>query len=96
MRDSTPRRVGGIDHKLIDIRFDCSRSELDGLPYMDAVIHEVLRLRSPVPQTRRDSISDTAIPLGTPIRGKDGTMLDSVPAAKGTSCMICKCSSTVM
>jgi hypothetical protein len=70
------------------IKRDVCRNDLDGLPYLDAFVHEVLRIYSPVPQTRRDAISETVVPLGHPMRGRDGKMIESIVVPKNTPCML--------
>ncbi|WVQ81300.1 hypothetical protein IAT38_003423 [Cryptococcus sp. DSM 104549] len=54
------------------------------LPYMDAVVKEVLRLCAPVPTALREASEDCVIPLGTPVVGKDGKVMDHVRVNKGT------------
>jgi hypothetical protein len=48
-------------------------------------VHEALRLLSPVQGTIREAGEDVVIPLGTPVKGRDGQMLDSIKLAKGAS-----------
>lgn len=60
------------------------RDEISALPYLGAVVHEALRLLSPVQGTIREAAGDVVIPLGTPVRGRDGTMIDHVKVSKGT------------
>jgi hypothetical protein len=55
---------------------------------MDAVIREVLRLWSPAPNTIRMATEPVVIPLGTPIEGRDGKMIDSINLNKGTQLFI--------
>jgi len=74
------------NHFALPIRF--CRNELDGLPYLDAFVHEVMRIFSPVPQTRRDSIKEATIPLRHPIMGRNGQMMDSIVVPKDTPCML--------
>jgi cytochrome P450 len=64
------------------------REDLAALPYMDAVIREVLRLWSPAPNTIRKATQDVIIPLSTPIEGRDGKMIESIALNKGTQLFI--------
>jgi len=64
------------------------REDLAALPYLDAVIREVLRLWSPAPNTIRKANEAVVIPLGTPIEGRDGKMIDSIKLNKGTQLFI--------
>ncbi|KAJ6526476.1 cytochrome P450 [Mycena vulgaris] len=60
--------------------------ELGSLPYLDAFIHEVLRLYPPIaPVMFRETVQETVLPLSTPIIGIDGSEFRSIPIPKGTS-----------
>ncbi|KAJ6556137.1 cytochrome P450 [Mycena capillaripes] len=66
-----------------------SHDALTELPYLDAVLHEVLRLYPPVsPALFRDAVNDTVLPLSSPIIGVDGTVMHSIIVPKGTSIYI--------
>ncbi|KAG0700467.1 cytochrome P450 [Suillus ampliporus] len=54
------------------------------LPYLDAVVHEVLRLHPPVSEFIRLAAADDVIPLSEPVRTASGEMTDSISVAKGT------------
>ncbi|KAG1750208.1 cytochrome P450 [Suillus lakei] len=54
------------------------------LPYLDGVIHEILRLYPPAPQITRLAAADDVIPLSEPVRTESGEMTDSISVAKGT------------
>ncbi|KAJ6544252.1 cytochrome P450 [Mycena capillaripes] len=55
------------------------------LPYLDAVVHEVLRLHPPVTGTMRIAACDDVIPLGTPIVTPSGETISSIAIAKGST-----------
>ncbi|KAJ7511898.1 cytochrome P450 [Mycena galericulata] len=60
--------------------------ELGSLPYLDAFMHEILRLYPPVtPVMFRETVEDTTLPLSKPLRGVDGTEITSIPIPKGTT-----------
>ncbi|KAF7331057.1 Cytochrome P450 [Mycena venus] len=54
------------------------------LPYLDATVHEVLRLHPPVSEIIREAGHDDVIPLGTPVVTPSGETISSVIIAKGT------------
>lgn len=64
--------------------------EINKLPYLDKVVRETLRLIPPGIVSVRSAEKDTIVPLGTPVRGRDGTMIDSVTIPKGTAVSIRK------
>nr|XP_018259389.1 cytochrome P450 [Kwoniella dejecticola CBS 10117]OBR81547.1 cytochrome P450 [Kwoniella dejecticola CBS 10117] len=65
-----------------------SLETLNALPYMDAVIREVLRLCAPAPATMRQSMENTVVPLSVPVKGRDGKMIESINLPKGAMLMI--------
>ncbi|KAG2144208.1 cytochrome P450 [Suillus clintonianus] len=54
------------------------------LPFLDGVVHEVLRLHPPVREFVRLAAADDVIPLSEPVRTASGEMTDNIYAAKGT------------
>ncbi|KAG1837214.1 cytochrome P450 [Suillus subalutaceus] len=54
------------------------------LPYLDAVVHEILRLHAPVGEIIRLAAADDVIPLSELVRTASGEMTDSISIAKGT------------
>lgn len=57
--------------------------QLNSLPFLENCIHESLRLDPPVPESMRVATQDVMLPLHTPVKGRDGTFIDSVPMKKG-------------
>lgn len=54
------------------------------LPYLDAVVHEVLRTHPPVVETNRVATTDDIIPLSHPITTRTGQSTDHIVIPKGT------------
>ncbi|KAG2068516.1 cytochrome P450 [Suillus decipiens] len=54
------------------------------LSYLDAVIHEILRLHPPVAEFTRVAAADDVIPLSEPVRTLSGEITGSISVAKGT------------
>ncbi|KAG2146818.1 cytochrome P450 [Suillus clintonianus] len=54
------------------------------LPYLDGVVHEVLRLHPPIPEFTRVAAADDVIPLSEPVCNASGEMTDHIYVAKGT------------
>jgi Cytochrome P450 len=52
--------------------------ELNGLPYMDAVVREVLRLHPPVTRILREARKDDCIPLSQPFTDKKGIVHNEI------------------
>ena len=56
----------------------------NGLPYLDAVVLEILRLHGPVPETARMAMEDDVIPLSDPIKDVYGRPVDHIVVPKDT------------
>ncbi|KDQ56786.1 hypothetical protein JAAARDRAFT_179466 [Jaapia argillacea MUCL 33604] len=56
----------------------------NGLPYLDAVVHETLRHHPPLDQTNRIAAEDDIIPLSVPLQLSSGVSVDRVSISKGT------------
>ncbi|KAI0640544.1 cytochrome P450 [Trametes meyenii] len=54
-----------------------------GLHYLDAVVHEILRIHPPLAVTQRVAAKDDVIPLSQPLRLPNGTLTDHVAVAAG-------------
>ncbi|KAM5545440.1 hypothetical protein V8D89_000478 [Ganoderma adspersum] len=63
-----------------DIPYD----DLVKLSYLDAVCREALRLYAPAPVAPRLAAKEMVLPLLTPVRGRDGTMITELVIPKGT------------
>ncbi|KAG2137932.1 cytochrome P450 [Suillus clintonianus] len=58
------------------------------LPYLDAIVNEVLRLHAPAKELPRSAIQEDVIPLSKPLCTADGKYTDSVTIPKGTVVVI--------
>ncbi|KAF8645739.1 hypothetical protein AX16_007607 [Volvariella volvacea WC 439] len=56
-----------------------------GFPYLDAVVHEVLRLHPPLQEIERVAADDDIIPFSTPVITAAGETLNNLPIPKGTT-----------
>ncbi|PFH47821.1 hypothetical protein AMATHDRAFT_66733 [Amanita thiersii Skay4041] len=54
------------------------------LPYLDAVLHETLRVHPPVSEITRVAGEDDIMPFGAPLTTRDGQTLTSLAVPKGT------------
>lgn len=62
--------------------------ELNALPYLDNVVHEILRYDSPVPGGVRVATKHDVIPLSKPVVGRDGKLMDSLKVTPNTDLYI--------
>ncbi|ODN76831.1 hypothetical protein, variant [Cryptococcus amylolentus CBS 6039] len=65
-----------------------SLDTLNTLPYMEAVVHESLRISPPASFTLREATQDAILPLANPVTGNDGKVMHEVAIDKGTSIFI--------
>ena len=52
--------------------------ELNALPYLDAVIREVLRVHAPVSGTEREAVKDDFLPFSEPLIDKYGNVINGI------------------
>ena len=55
-----------------------SYDELNGLPFLDAVVRETLRLHAAVPSTIRIATKDDLIPVNEPYKDKYGNIHNGI------------------
>lgn len=61
---------------------------LHGLPFLDAVVRESLRVLAPVSNTVREAAVDDVIPLSEPIVSRDGKELKEITVAAGETVFV--------
>ncbi|KAI6120973.1 cytochrome P450 [Pisolithus croceorrhizus] len=54
------------------------------LPYLDAVVHEILRVHPPVPDLTRVAVENDIIPVSESVITKSGEVVNSISIAPGT------------
>ncbi|KAI0648488.1 cytochrome P450 [Trametes meyenii] len=67
---------------------DLDYDEVMELPFLDAVCRETLRRYPPVRGLARVVQKDAILPLSAPIRGVDGSQIDSIPVKKGMQIIV--------
>ncbi|KAH8115577.1 cytochrome P450 [Phellopilus nigrolimitatus] len=60
----------------------------NGLPYLDAVMREILRLHPPVAQTSRIAADDDVIPLSAPMKTSSGQTIDRISISRGAGVLV--------
>ncbi|EGN92321.1 hypothetical protein SERLA73DRAFT_117507 [Serpula lacrymans var. lacrymans S7.3] len=74
-----------LREELLKFSTDPSWDQLNSnLPYLDAVVHEVLRLRPPLPDLTRIATEDDVIPLSVPVQTTSGETVDHLTITKDT------------
>ncbi|KAI0628892.1 cytochrome P450 [Trametes polyzona] len=67
---------------------DLDYDTLVGLPYLDAVCRETLRLHPPVTSAFRETRKDAVLPLSQPIIGVDGSKINEIFVPEDTTVII--------
>ncbi|KIP05284.1 hypothetical protein PHLGIDRAFT_119933 [Phlebiopsis gigantea 11061_1 CR5-6] len=67
---------------------DPTMDELNGLPYLDMFVKEIMRHHSPVPMTLRMAMQDDVIPVDLPFEDKKGRVRDYIEIKKGDMVVI--------
>ena len=67
-------------------------ADFEAMPYLQAVLKEILRFYPAVPHTFRQPLHDDVLPLSKPIRTRSGKVITEIPIAAGTSLILAVCS----
>ena len=79
-----PRIQKRLREELQSLRSVEDMTEVDKLPYLNAVVQETLRLCPPAHSTIRVAMEDDMIPLSHPIKLRNGTIMREVHIRKGS------------
>ena len=78
-----------LREELFDVSTDNpTMDDLNGLPYLDAVIRETLRLYSSLSTAQRAAGKDDCIPLNTPFKDRKGILHNEIRFAFSSSFML--------
>ncbi|KAK7024693.1 cytochrome P450 [Favolaschia claudopus] len=77
-----------LREEIIQMKELMGYDELVGLPYLDAVVRETLRLYPPVTGMTRTSTHPHTLPLSQPTIGVDGRPMDAILIPRGTEIYI--------
>ena len=77
-------RAVGVTRRAVQLQSgeEIPYDELSALPYLDAVIREMLRIHAPVPMTARVAMKDDVIPLSKPFVDRYGKTQDVIRCAR--------------
>ncbi|KAG6809703.1 hypothetical protein H0H92_015069 [Tricholoma furcatifolium] len=62
--------------------------QLNGLPYLDMVVRETMRIHTPVPTTMRVAVKDDMLPLAAPITDRKGVVHEAIKVCKGQTLLV--------
>ncbi|KAJ6467733.1 cytochrome P450 [Mycena sanguinolenta] len=81
---TNPAAQSKLREELLTIPTDNpTMDELNSLPYLEAVVREMMRVHAPVVNTQRMAMQDDIMPLAKPYIDPQGNSHDSLPIPKG-------------
>lgn len=70
---------------------DFTVADFEAMPYLQAVLKEILRFYPAVPHLFRQSLHDDVLPLSKPLRTKSGKVITEVPIRAGLRVVLSVC-----
>ncbi|KAI0629559.1 cytochrome P450 [Trametes polyzona] len=70
---------------------DFTVADFEAMPYLQAVLREILRFYPAVPHTYRQSLHDDVLPLSKPITTRSGKVINEVPIRAGLRLILSVC-----
>ncbi|KAI0774916.1 cytochrome P450 [Trametes elegans] len=70
---------------------DFTVSDFEAMPYLQAVLKEILRFYPVVPHTFRQSAHDDVLPLSKPLMTRSGTLVNEIPIRGGLRLILSVC-----
>lgn len=70
---------------------DFTVADFEAMPYLQAVLREILRFYPAVPHTYRQALLDDVLPLAKPVTMRSGKVVDQVPVPAGTRLILSVC-----
>lgn len=70
---------------------DFTVADFEAMPYLQAVLREILRFFPAVPHTYRQSLHDDVLPLSKPITTRTGKVVHEVPIRAGLRLILSVC-----
>ena len=70
---------------------DFTVADFEAMPYLQAVLKEILRFYPAVPHTYRQSLRDDVLPLSKPVTTRSGKVITEVPIRAGLRLILSVC-----
>lgn len=70
---------------------DYTVADFEAMPYLQAVLKEILRFYPAVPHTYRQSLQDDVLPLSKPIVTRSGKTIHEIPIRAGLRLILSVC-----
>ena len=70
---------------------DFTVADFEAMPYLQAVLREILRFYPAVPHTYRQPLNDDVLPLSNPVTTRSGKAVSQVPIRAGLRLILSVC-----